>query len=438
MNTTELRPLIFIVILGCLLRLSYAFWVPNEFSHGTGFPDSYGYVSIAQNVAKDFQYANSWRNPGCQQCFGDIGLTSFREPVFPLVLALQFKLFGESPRTNFLIQALLGTLTIPLCFGIASMLVSSRAALLAALLETMNPYHIHYAAFISSENITIIILLALVFFTLRVLRSINTGEPIARRDLTLLTLFFSAGILTRAVFISIVLVTLIFIVIAFYRKSAAVVPTIRSVGPLTLLMLLCVSPWFIRNYLVWHTFVYQTNAGQNLLMGFNDRATGGDDDETRFLELDLEMVPYGYNEVERNRIYKDAALEWIRSNPGRAVYLSIKKQLLFWWPIPAVAKGYQKVIGATWGTVFLTLTVLGLAYARSEFLTHKYLLAVIVIYSLFHSVPMAVTRYRVPLEGLLAVFAGYGLYWLLCTLQSRVRKLLPIRNAHQSNDAARR
>jgi hypothetical protein len=48
-----------------------------------------------------------------------------------------------------------------------------------------------------------------------------------------------------------------------------------------------------------------------------------------------------------------------------------------------------------------------------------YALAVVVTYTLLHSVVLAVTRYRIPLEGLLAVFAGSGLASLLGTQRER-------------------
>jgi 4-amino-4-deoxy-L-arabinose transferase-like glycosyltransferase len=340
--------------------------------------------------------------------FGDIGLTAYREPIYPLFLALQFKLFGDSLRTTFVIQALLGTLTIPLCFGVAAVLLSSRAALLGTLLESVNPYHIYYAAFAATETITSIILLALVFCTLRIFKSINAGKSVSRSDLMLLILSLSAGILTRAVFVPIALVTLIFIGAARYRKSAALAPAAWTVGLLALLTAVCVSSWLIRNYLVWHTFVYQTNVGHNLVMGYNGLATGGYG-HSKFLESDRALALHGYNEVERDRIFKQEAFGWIRSHPARAVSLFIKKQLTFWSPVPSIVKGYEKQFGTVWGVAFLALTLIGLVHARGNPFALKYVLAVIAAYSLVHSVALAIIRYRIPLEGLLAVFAGNGL-----------------------------
>ena len=76
------------------------------------------------------------------------------------------------------------------------------------------------------------------------------------------------GILHRTVLVPIVLLAVICVGIAYYRISAAVVATARTVGVLAMLIAVCVSPWFIRNYLVWHTFVYHTNMGTNWWLSF--------------------------------------------------------------------------------------------------------------------------------------------------------------------------
>jgi hypothetical protein len=59
-KTIESRALVLITTLGCLLRLIWAFWVPDA---PPLWADSQNYLSIAHNVATDFQYANSWKPP---------------------------------------------------------------------------------------------------------------------------------------------------------------------------------------------------------------------------------------------------------------------------------------------------------------------------------------------------------------------------------------
>src|SRR5262249_14199362 len=156
--------------------------------------------------------------------------------------------------------------------------------------------------------------------------------------LIMLGLLSGMAILHRTVLVPVVLLTLIFVGVARYRTSAALVAAARTVGVLALLIAACLSPWFIRNYLVWHTFVYHTNMGSNWWLGFNDLATGGPE-VTILLDLDYRLVSQGYNELERDRLFRQEAFAWIRSHPARAAYLFGKKQLSFWSPVPAVVEG---------------------------------------------------------------------------------------------------
>jgi hypothetical protein len=68
---------------------------------------------------------------------------------------------------------------------------------------------------------------------------------------------------------------------------------------------------------------------------------------------------------------------------------------------------------------FSGLALLGVWRARAALPRMTYPLAVVVTYTLLHSVVLAVTRYRIPLEGLLAVFAVSGLADLLGTQRER-------------------
>jgi hypothetical protein len=414
-----------LIALGVSLRLLAGFLAPNDF---TVWPDAQNYVSIARNLATDLRYANSWPPPlpdGRPRYttvdMGDIGPTSFREPLYPMLLAVQFKTLGDAPRTTFAVQAILQSLSIPLCFGITAMLFSPRSALFAALMESLNPYHIYYTQIVATESISSVVLLSIVFLTLRVLKSLTSGQPIRPSQLVALALAFSAAILTHAVLVSSVVVSLIFIWYASYRRRSAFWRSMKEVGFVVVLTSVVVSPWFIRNYLLWDQPIYSTAGGQSLIFGFNERAHGGFDDGV-FSRLRLSLSATGFNELERDRIYRQEALKWIRSHPWRSLYLSIKKQVLFWSPVPAYVTGYQKLAGGLWGFTLLGLTVIGLVRARGESFSQKYVISVIVLYPLIYSIAIALTRYRLPLEGVLAVFAGFGVESLLIPLQARVSK----------------
>jgi hypothetical protein len=88
-------------------------------------------------------------------------------------------------------------------------------------------------------------------------------------------------------------------------------------------MVLVITPWTIRNYLVLDQFVFiSTNGGLNLYGANNPIATG------RYLEHwpdDLVRMP----ELEADREGKRRAAAWIVSNPDRFLALAFEKNILF-------------------------------------------------------------------------------------------------------------
>jgi hypothetical protein len=241
---------------------------------------------------------------------------------------------------------------------------------------------------------------------------IHDGTPIPRRKILLLALLSGAGILTHSVLGSSVCVTAIFLGAACYYSYGTVGVAVRMLGVLGLLTVVFVSPWFVRNYLLWDKLVYTTADGRALLDGFNDLATGGNE-FTVSSKLTRTLVSYRHNEIERNDIFRRNALDWIRDHPRRAIALVLKKQLLFWSPVPLYVSGSQKLVGAAWGFTFLSLSLIDMFCINSRSVSVRYIFTVIVCFSLVYSIAIAATRYRLPLESVLTVFAGLGANALL-------------------------
>jgi hypothetical protein len=411
--------LLALIVVGGGLRLLCAFVVPNDYAGGTTFPDSHNYASIASNLATKFEFSNSYAPPDCYRCLGSIGPTSFREPLYPLLLAVQFTILGDSPRTTFVLQALLGTLTIPLCFAAASMVLSPRGALMAALLESVNPYHIRYVGIVAIETLSSVVLMSVVLVTLKVLRTTNENKEVSRWTVLTLGSLVALAVLVRSTLATTALVTLAFVAVEIFRQSTTPKTALRTVGLIVIVAAAGISPWLIRNYLLWERIVYHTASGETMLEGFNDGATGGFDGLTRAREIDRQIAPLGYDEVERDRILRHEAYEWIRDHPAKALRLIAVKQVLLWSPIPATVTGAERIAGGVWAATFLALAASGLIAWRHDLLAVKYITAVLITYSLFHSLAFAVTRFRVPLEALLAIPAGAGLDLIWRTLRAK-------------------
>jgi hypothetical protein len=125
---------------------------------------------------------------------------------------------------------------------------------------------------------------------------------------------------------------------------------------------------------------------------------------------------------DRDYIAADEAMSWhagwefVRESPGRSVLLSLKKVAEFWGPKPDAtstgaanggdAKDWISV--ATYGPVLL-LAMIGALLARRQFLHLSPIYAYAAIFTAVYAVYLPTTRYRLPLDFFLIIFAAYGL-----------------------------
>jgi hypothetical protein len=136
------------------------------------------------------------------------------------------------------------------------------------------------------------------------------------------------------------------------------------------IMLLCVLPWTIRNYQVFHSFVLvSSNAGFNFYMGNNPRASGEFQlDTTASTEaiaddsLRTKYFAEHTSDVERDSYLMRTGLTWVKTHPAEAAWLWVKKFFYHW--------GYRESTGSnimtprwmivTYSMASLLLVILGL------------------------------------------------------------------------------
>jgi hypothetical protein len=106
---------------------------------------------------------------------------------------------------------------------------------------------------------------------------------------------------------------------------------VRDLVPIGFVIALTIVPWTVRNYLAFHRFVpIASISGANLLIG-NCETTipNGGSGNIDHGHYDDEADALGLDEFDRDRFYRDAALTWIRNNPGRAFVLYLEKTANF-------------------------------------------------------------------------------------------------------------
>lgn len=253
---------------------------------------------------------------------------------WPGVLAGLFSITGVSIAAAQIVNALLGTLCCWLTALLGQRLTGSRAVGgLAALLIAIYPNQIGYVPLLATEIFYQALLLMLVLMLVTARRPpvmwLLTGALFGVATLTKTQTFVLPAILLGWMWL--------------VRPDRATFRDFLLRGSLIYLGLVCtVAPWSYRNWTVFHEFVpVSTNGGWTLLTGNNPEADGGYLGETslaRDIGKDFEPT----REVERDRIFNQRAVTWIKQNPVRLLALLPKKLFKMWAGDGEAEWGYQR------------------------------------------------------------------------------------------------
>ena len=346
--------------------------------------------------------------------FSDTGFpTSWRTPLYPLFLASIYSILGHNYVSVRVIQSIISALLCVLIFYIGKMVFDRKIALLsAATLAFYQPFifYVHWGGpgFLLSENLFTFLLALLVFFLIRNLfvQFNLKNSVISGALLGLLTL-------TRPIFAPF---PIFLFVLLFYKNRYSFITTSKKILPLLVGFILVMLPWTARNYLVHRAFVpFSTEGGFALLASNNPyvKGSGLPSVERLFTEEENRQLSK-MSEVEKDRMYRRHALEFIFKNYKKLPKLCFKKILVMWdifindYGSDDPGKRRYNI----WYSVVLMFSLFGIATSiRPRMNIDKLLLISLFLYiSVIAVIFVGHPRFRNPVEPYLIIFASAGIF----------------------------
>ncbi len=147
-----------LLVLTLLARLFWLTWQPVNPIEPV---DAEGYHLIALNLLAGRGFSMVWNAPFCP--------VSIRTPLYPLLLALTYRLLGSDPARAVLAHLLLETLTAALVLRLGRELGGRRVGLLAGLLYAFNGATQRYTGVLYAETLLLAALAAALLVTARAL-----------------------------------------------------------------------------------------------------------------------------------------------------------------------------------------------------------------------------------------------------------------------------
>ncbi len=347
---------------------------------------------------------------------------AYSPPIWPYVLAFLLKLPGSAGANIQALQALL-------CFGssIAYAALARRISgnantgLLTGLLVALQPSLLYYSVVKSDPLPLNVLLLGLI--------------AAAGADLALkpqpgraagFGLLLAVGVLSRGTPIVALLVVAVCLVVRWGGQAA--IPIIVMVSTLALGL----APWLIRNNRLLGRALITTTAGENFWRGNHEGATGGVLDENggeittlvpanEALPSAVRSVLLSGTELDRQDIFMNEALSFIRERPGSAASLFLRKMRTFWWRIESDTRDYSPVASRVYEVIFRMEVALALLGAfvlfrsprdttpRPDRMAAGFALAVMLAISILQSAFYVQGRHRFLIEPLLLIFTACGI-----------------------------
>jgi len=398
---------VFITLIAMSLRIAYvihqAGLIPSEALATVPFQNEVGNVAAALADGRGF----------CCLFRQATGPTAWLAPVYPLLLAVLFKLFGTFTLASFyaavsLNCAFSSLACIPVCYA-GQRIGKPVAAALAAWIWAVFPSGIVMPfEWIWDTSLSALLGAALLWATLRI------GDSISCREASLYGLLWGVSLLTNPALGSLLPFLWAWI---FYRHVAS--KTLRA-SPLLLaagVMILVCTPWTLRNYVQFHrfiplrsNFVYEFWSGNNEIFDEHSRATNR---ITRYEEVHLYRQE-GETEFLHEKWLK--AVNFVRTHPGLYLQLFGRRVIATWLGTETPWRDFSQSDSLfvrfvfLWNAVALLGIVSGLArllLARSPYFFP--LAAFPLVFPITFYVAHTTLRHRHPADPVIALILAFAI-----------------------------
>ncbi len=386
--------------------------------------DSAFYQGIAFHMLKEHCF-----------CLEQYVPTVDRAPLWPFIIAGLTIIFGPSDYVARIFLSLVGSGTCVLVYLFARDLFSWRIGVAAGAFAAIYPELYIYDGWLYTESLYIFLLFAICYSLYRLQHKPErnwSNWSIIGVLLGLLSLTRPNGIIVIGLFI-------IWCFIMVWQKFISLRIAIRGILLSSLIAVVLIAPWTIRNFLVSHTFIpVAVGDGTVLLGAYNDEilaqatyAGGAKGTWINPIQSRPDVVrPFPLHtcnppcEVAREAAFKDAAVQWIQKNVKAMPHLLLLHFMNMWQPetyesdLPTARFPQQRptqlVVGMmkTWPIFVFILAALGLvvtAWRWREFL-FIYLMILLTIAQniIYYGIP----RFRAPIEPMLILLAAGFIWWL--------------------------
>lgn len=347
---------------------------------------------------------------------GHTGPTAWVPPLYPLLIAAVFKVFGiytaKSAWVILTLNSIFSAATAVFIYQIAARCYSRKVALWSAWIWALYPAAMQYAVrWVWETSLTTCLFTAVLALALKMR---HIGDPPDARIPPTTKQWLLFGLLWGLIALSNSTLLLFLPVCGIWLLlGSPVKQSITNAIFAAVVFFVCITPWIIRNYRAFHAFIpMRSNFGAELYVGNGPAAYGfrygvliglPPQDPQHQLYVRLGEIAYTHQRGELAKI-------WIRSHPARFAALSLKRFYFFWASVPHPSLphplgDYVRQINYCFASI---TGLLGLALSLKRHIPAAALFAwAFALVPLTYYFVTVEARFRHPLEPLIVILTVY-------------------------------
>ncbi|MGD1047275.1 MAG: glycosyltransferase family 39 protein [Candidatus Krumholzibacteriaceae bacterium] len=406
-----MKPRLLAILIVLALALRVLFWLEIVGLHAPLRGDEIDYDRIARSLASGCGFVGVGGEP-----------TASRPPLYPVVLAGIYRIFGPHEAAGRILQILLGGAIVGLTYLLARRLVPERAALAAAALAACAPPLVFISAYLLSENLYVVLLLSfLIVFSKSFETEIGYGSSVAGGILLGLASLERPNAFPFALFAAAAYVA---------WGVGALRARLPRVALLLAVLLAVLAPWAIRNEArLGKPVLFTTHGGITFYQG-NNRIVS-EEPTYRGTVAPLEALP-GWDDIKvKGEVAGDAEAwrlgkEFVREHPRLALKMAGWRLARFWrltgdagfsgvksgwwWDrgksLGSLASSFDFVFA--YSIVAIPLSVIGLILTLRRARSFVLLYGIVLVHTVTALVFFGSLRSRIPVEPVIAILAGFA------------------------------
>jgi len=312
-----------------------------------------------------------------------------------------FSTFGLEDQSYILIilfsQVLLASISVAIFYKISKIFFSKTISLSISLLYSLFPLHVYACSQISSISLQTFLTILFLYFFFQFVEK--------RGSLLIFIVSFVGGliILLRQEFVAVLVLSLLYAFI-FYKIR------LKEIFLIFLISLITISPYLIRNIIVFETVTITKTTGYNFWKGSHPNAKGLEGSEiiNDSLQKQIDKIPkdkfYGLN---FDNLFLNEAIKNIKGDPTRYLTLFIKKAFSFLFiDINSPHPDYYNPLHYIPVLLFGITALIGIGLSDKKSHKLNYLILLFFFYVFIFSTVSILPRYKLIILPLQIIFAG--------------------------------